>query len=241
MKRDGGELAMVALDKLEGVGSAVALPSRCRDLAVYDGARVPWSVAWVESEPRGGPASATAIGAIATRPDFRQSDAAKVVRCIEDERCLVCGGPLGRFRTFVLTTMSIVNGLSSEPPCHRECAEWWARVTPIADGRIVVAWTSRSSQPFRADGVGLGVLYRIGEPLAVRFYRGGVPVVAGAVLEEIGQGSVPLLVSARERDAAFAAEVAAKADNEPRPVAPDYEGRFRGWLSRVAEVVVRFA
>jgi hypothetical protein len=64
-------------------------------------------------------------------PDFRVMDPRKLALAVTRRLCWICGGPLGSFLTFTVGPMCTVNRISSEPPAHRECAQYAARVCPF--------------------------------------------------------------------------------------------------------------
>lgn len=91
------------------------LPRHMQTLPVdARGYPVPWFVEWINGVP-----------------EFRAMDPAKWRLALTQSRCWVCGGTLGRHRVFVIGPMCAVNRVTSEPPCHRECAEWSARNCPF--------------------------------------------------------------------------------------------------------------
>lgn len=97
------------------------LPKRMRGLPLDKrGFPVPWFVPWINGEP-----------------EFRIADDEKFYRAIRQRRCWVCGEELGRFVSFVAGPMCGINRTSSEPPSHRECAEWSARNCPFLTLRQV--------------------------------------------------------------------------------------------------------
>src|SRR5215831_3288717 len=84
------------------------LPRRLKALPVdARGYPVPWFVAWHDGVP-----------------DFRIADTAKWRRAVRERRCWVCGDRLGRYLAFVIGPMCGINRTTTEPPLHRECAEW---------------------------------------------------------------------------------------------------------------------
>jgi hypothetical protein len=91
------------------------LPRHMRTLPVdRRGYPIPWFVDWVDGVP-----------------EFRAMDGRKWRFAIRTGACWVCGGPLGRHRTFVIGPMCAVNRVTSEPPSHHDCAEWSARNCPF--------------------------------------------------------------------------------------------------------------
>jgi hypothetical protein len=94
---------------------AVDMPPRLRNLPRdARGYPVPWFVDW----PNG-------------VPDFRVVDARKYPRAVRERRCWICGDIMGRYMAFVIGPMCAINRISSEPPSHRECAEYAAQVCPF--------------------------------------------------------------------------------------------------------------
>ena len=94
-----------------------ALPANMRGLDVDErGYPIPWFVARLDDGS----------------PEFRAMDPGKWLRAIRDKLCWVCGGPIVvPFYAFVIGPMCGVNRTTSEPPCHRSCAEWSARNCPF--------------------------------------------------------------------------------------------------------------
>lgn len=71
-------------------------------------------------------------------PEFRAADPRKLIRCIKEALCWVCGEKLHRSRlgfrstiAFAIGPMCAVNKISAEPPSHPDCAEWSARNCPF--------------------------------------------------------------------------------------------------------------
>jgi hypothetical protein len=93
------------------------LPDRISQLPIGDnGYPVPWFVATM-------PATG--------KPDHRVVNPAKVDDAVSKGLCFVCGHPLGRFCSFVVGPMCTVNRITSEPPCHKECAIFSAIACPF--------------------------------------------------------------------------------------------------------------
>jgi len=68
------------------------------------------------------------------KPDIRRVSAAKFHRCIKERLCWLCGEALDEVVTFVLTKEAAQDRIWTEPPCHRECAEYALVACPfIAD------------------------------------------------------------------------------------------------------------
>lgn len=75
---------------------------------------VPFFVAWVNGEP-----------------DHRIVDARRVNDALRFGLCFVCGQEIGRWLTFPVGPMCVVNRTTSEPPSHKDCAIYSARVCPF--------------------------------------------------------------------------------------------------------------
>jgi hypothetical protein len=165
---------------------------------------VPWFVDWLDG-----------------KPEFRAMDRAKFFRAIKEKLCWVCGGRLGVHVTFVAGPMCGINRTSSEPPNHRECAEWSAincpflsqpRMVRREDGLppgtgesmsgfgikrnpgVAMLWHARGYEVFRVDN---GVLITMGEPESVDWYACGRKATREEVLESIESGLPNLLEVAR--------------------------------------------
>lgn len=176
------------------------LPAAMRKLPVdADGHPVPFFVAKVNGEY-----------------DFRIMDSVAIKRCILEELCWVCGNPMNSARgTFVIGSMCAVNRTSSEPPSHFDCAVYSAThcpflITPRRKRRtkdlpedhrspggvmiernpqVALVWTSRKWWPYRVPN---GVLFNIGEPLAVQWFHQGRAASRDEVVAAIESG-LPIL------------------------------------------------
>jgi hypothetical protein len=188
------------------------LPPRIARLFVHDGWPVPWFV------DRGEDGTGT--------PDFRVVDKRKFGQAIKERRCWVCGDLLGHWLAFPIGTMCSITRTISEPPCHRECAEWSIQHCPFlsnpamvrrlgdlpADSEeaagagltrnpgVMALWMTRTFETFRvARGqVGNpGVLITIGEPADVTWWREGRPATRDEVKASVESGLPNLLVMAK--------------------------------------------
>src|SRR6266403_5903520 len=91
------------------------LPARMKQLPLdHRGYPVPYFVSYIDGVP-----------------DFRAADINKLRRAVKEQRCWLCGDHLGVHRTFVIGPMCCVNLVSSEPPCHLECAKYAAEACPF--------------------------------------------------------------------------------------------------------------
>ncbi len=92
------------------------------------------------------------------KPEFRAADPNKIVRCVKEALCWVCGeklhrSPLGFKSTiaFAIGPMCAVNRISAEPPSHPACAEWSARNCPFLARPNM---KRREDEDFNAETVG---------------------------------------------------------------------------------------
>lgn len=155
---------------------------------------MPWFVADVDGEP-----------------DFRIVRPGGTAIAWSQGRCWVCGGSLGKFKTFLIGPMCAINRVSAEPPSHRECADWSARACPFLsrphakrrdhdkpegtvepagvmlarNPGVALAWTTRNPRKRRVPN---GVLFNIGDPTDVRWYAHGRAATREEVLESIESG-----------------------------------------------------
>lgn len=182
----------------------IEIPPRMRALPISDtGYPVPWFVAKVQ-------------GAY----DFRVADQDKLKQAINKLKplCWLCGQPLGRHFVFVLGPMCAVNRVTSEPPCHRDCAEYAIKACPfltkpnmrrnvkdLPDQRLepagygldrnpgaVVMWTTKTFTAFNPDHGKPGLLFRVGPPEHLTYWCEGRAATRDEVRASIDSG-MPLL------------------------------------------------
>ena len=182
----------------------VPMPARVAGLPRNQvGYPIPWFVATLDDGVR----------------DFRVGDLAKMVDATNDKLCWICGGRLGAFMTFVIGPMCAVNTISGEPPSHRDCATYAARVCPFLSrpdmqrrpgGKpddtvpaagvmlernpgVALVWTTRSYKPFNPDRGNAGILYEIGRPTEVSWWVQGRAATRAEILDSI-QAGLPALI-----------------------------------------------
>jgi hypothetical protein len=183
--------------------SPIAPPPRVARLPPdAHGRPVPWFVAWIEGVP-----------------DFRVVARGKVAQAIAGRRCFICGEELGRWLTFPVGPMSVINQTAPEPPSHKDCALYAVRVCPFlvrpGKGRretglpqghaltthapghtlahnpgLAALWTTREQQPF--DGGSGDVLFRMGAPEEVSWFTEGRSAGRAEVLEALAAESARL-------------------------------------------------
>lgn len=162
--------------------ASIVPPRMCHRPIDERGYTVPWFVEWING-----------------KPDFRVMDRRKFYLAIKNRLCWLCGEKLGVFMTFCIGPMCVVNRITSEPPCHLECAEYAAKGCPFLThphakyrtGKLpndaqetpgmlthnptaCALYTTRSYRPRAVnDGVNEGVLLMLGEPESVTFWHKG--------------------------------------------------------------------
>jgi len=192
----------------------VRLQHRLRD---HRGFIVPYFVAWLDAE---GNQTIEAEG----KPDFRVVDHRRLADCVNYKRCWLCGNALGVHMAFVLGPMCTINKIISEPPSHKECAEYAMKACPflsrprmrrnekdLPENRVEAAgepqtrnpgtmalWMTRSYQPFRAHAGNDGVLFRVGPWEQVQWWREGRHATRAEALAALEEGYELLKVTAAE-------------------------------------------
>ena len=101
---------------------------------------VPWFVDWVNGEP-----------------EFRAMDRRKLLTAIQELRCWVCGEKLWPEKIFVVGPMCAVNRISSEPPSHRECAQFSARACPFLSKPQMIRREDAIADALRKGAAGIAV------------------------------------------------------------------------------------
>jgi hypothetical protein len=90
------------------------IPERLRFFPEQNGYIVPWFVAQMDG-----------------KYDFRVIDATKFVPALNKKLCWICGQKLGAYLAFPIGPMCAINRTVSEPPSHRECAEYAVKACPF--------------------------------------------------------------------------------------------------------------
>lgn len=175
------------------------MPAHIARLPLDDrGYPVPFFVQWIDG-----------------KPDFRLMDGAKLVRAVKEKRCWICGGQLtGRYVTFCVGPMCIVNLISAEPPSHLDCATFAVQacpflVLPKAQRReadlpatrtvaghmisrnpgVTAAWTTTRYTVLPVDN---GLLFRMGPVEKVSWWAEGRSATAAEVQASFESGLVIL-------------------------------------------------
>ncbi|WP_035692795.1 hypothetical protein [Bradyrhizobium elkanii] len=175
-------------------------PDRIKRLPVSaTGYYVPWFVAWIDREP-----------------DFRVIGPGKLAQAVNRKLCWICGQPLGVYKAFPIGPMCAINRNISEPPSHWECAEYAVQACPfLANPRMrrnekdlpsdhrepagtmirrnpgaIGIWVTKQYSAVRC---GDGVLFRLGDPERVVWYRERRKATRAEVEESIETGLPELL------------------------------------------------
>lgn len=183
---------------------AVPVPPRVAKLPVHRGYPVPWFVAWIDGVP-----------------EFRVVGEGRLQDALETRRCWICGGAMGSFVAYVIGPMCSVNRTSAEPPSHRDCAEFAARACPfltrphmvrrtdgLPDGTVDAPGISLDRNPgvagvwvqrgrIAARRVDHSLLFRLGDPTEVTWWRQARPATRGEVVASIEAGLPELLEVAK--------------------------------------------
>lgn len=199
------------------------MTTRIAALPVFRGYPVPWFVAWFAGETE------TLRGEGV--PDFRVLASGSRSDAHNRRRCWICGEyPLGVHQAFVVGPMCAVNRTSAEPPSHFDCAAWAVKACPFmvrphmvrreaglpgeteeAPGLmlkrnpgVTLIWVTRKYGLRRLPDD--EVLFDIGQPEWVAFYREGREASRDEVLDSINSGLPSLReIAALQGDHALAA------------------------------------
>jgi len=94
------------------------IPAFLSHLKTYSGYPVPFTQAWING-----------------KPDFRAVDPAMTIQCAQDKLCAICGRRLGEKSCFIGGPLSKTNRLFTDPPMHKQCAEFAAHTCPFVSGK----------------------------------------------------------------------------------------------------------
>jgi len=185
----------------------IGIPNQMKHLRISEeGYPVPWFVHWVDENT----------------PDFRVFNEEKFRSAFQNNRCWLCGKILGKYKTFVIGPMCMINRVNAEPPSHRACATYAAMTCPfltqpkmrrnevrelpenkkiagipiMRNPGVCVLWTTYDFKPVKVNG---GILFELGKPEGVEFFAQGRPATRDEVLASIVTG-LPLLREADNYD-----------------------------------------
>jgi hypothetical protein len=179
---------------------------------------VPWFVVWKDGEPV-----------------FPAFDPQKWRRAVyrQSRRCWVCGEPLGRTLVFCIGPMCAINRITSEPPCHLDCATYAVMVCPfivnprmgrvpeakVPGGKIIppagmhddrnpgimLLWPTEDYRVIRMDN---GPLLEIDAPTgSVQWWTLGRRATPREAADAFANGAVKLRMIAEAEDAAAVKEL----------------------------------
>jgi hypothetical protein len=162
------------------------------------------------------------VATIDGKPDFRVVRENGILIAIKSGTCWLCGEKLGRYQAYVIGPMCGVNRTTSEPPCHRECAEYAARACPFLTRPMAVrnernmpehqdpaghmikrnpgcalVWVQKT--PPRLFTVENGFLFRLDDPSEVTFWARGRKATLDEVRASVHSG-MPILAEMAEKD-----------------------------------------
>jgi hypothetical protein len=199
MKRTPDDFVAEMKTRLNARTSDIPVPRRMAHLPVApSGYVVPWFVSKLDDGSY----------------DFRAFDWIKLQRAMKQKLCWLCGQSVGRRLAFVIGPMCMVNRVTSEPPSHRDCAEYAVRACPfltqprmrrnavdLPEGAhapagehldrnpgAVAIYVTLDYRPFRPDKGKAGFLFELGAPIDIAFYREGRQATRAEVLESIDSG-----------------------------------------------------
>lgn len=170
---------------------------------------VPWFVQWIDGQP-----------------EFRVMNHHKWVMAAKQRLCWVCGEKLPPGKdVFVIGPMCAVNRVTSEPPCHIECARFSAQACPflsmpkakrreanmpeggsvagvgiMRNPGVTCLWICNGWKVFDA---GNGQLFKLPSPRAVEWWSEGTSATKEQIMESINSG-LPILEDAAKIDGSAA-------------------------------------
>lgn len=202
--------------------AGIPMPQRIIHLPTdHRGFPVPKFVAWIDG-----------------KADHRVMNPAYLTHAVQKRLCWICGQKLGSYKTSVIGCMCAINRVISEPPSHRECAEFAVKACPFlarpqahrreagmpevelheAPGvmlernpGVTCLWISKSyPTPFRAYAGNDGILFHLAEPSETIWYREGRLATRAEVDAAIKEGLPALEQYAVEEGETAIAALAAK-------------------------------
>jgi hypothetical protein len=196
----------------------IPMPDRIKRLPLdHRGFPVPWFVAWIDGQA-----------------DHRVIGPQRLEPAIKRRLCWTCGEPLGRYFVSLIGCMCSVNRVISEPPSHRDCAEYSVRACPFLsrptmhrreaglpeerheaagfglkrNPGVTCLWISKDyPKPFRAYAGQRGLLFQLQEPIETVWYREGRLATRQEIIEAIDDGLPNLMGPAREEGPAAVKEL----------------------------------
>lgn len=155
-------------------------------------------------------------------PDFRIVKRGWFKNCVENNVCWLCGGKLGRRKWFVIGPMCAITHATTEPPSHRQCAEFAVKNCPfltkpmakrndkdmpdhqpmvgtpiMRNPGVVCVWETLSYQVQRVDH---GYMIFVGPAEEATFWHEGRLATRPEVEASVGGGMPALVDSALAQD-----------------------------------------
>lgn len=151
-------------------------------------------------------------------PEFRLADSTKLIRCLKQSLCWVCGQPLGSNKAFVIGPMCSISRTTTEPPSHFDCANYSVMACPfltkpqmvrredeLTDANkgnvagemiernpgVSCVWVTKSYKVF-PDPKGKPLI-KVGNPLSVAWWKEGRQATRAEVEASIESGCPALL------------------------------------------------
>lgn len=161
-------------------------------------------------------------------PDFRIMNAHHMANCIKRGLCWICGDLLGSHKAFTIGPMCCINRISPEPPAHLECATFAAKACPFLSNAMAKRRERdlpehRSLAGMIEDNPGMtaiwvtrfyslmfvqnGVLFCLGDPVALEFYKEGHPATRAEIDAKITERFPILQKAAAEEGRGAIAEL----------------------------------
>jgi hypothetical protein len=179
-------------------------------------------------------------------PDFRIIGAGKVEQALLTNVCWICGRKLAKNKAFVVGPMCAINRTTAEPPSHRSCAMFAAQVCPflsqprmrrntkgLPDERKEPGGTMLLHNPgvccvwvtheFAVMPVDNGTLFRLGNPVEVRWLCHGQPATRREVVQAMDKG-LPILIDVAKEESEDALKALLQAVHRVRQYLPPVQG-----------------
>ena len=157
------------------------------------------------------------------KPDFRIASAEYRAQAFKYGYCWVCGDQLGAHKVYAIGPMCVINRTTSEPACHRACAEYAVKACPFllrprmrrlphaddvesrSPGGIMLErnpgciclYETKEAKGF-SDGIG-SWLIRLGKPTKVDWWAEGRTATRSEIQASIDSG-YPLLLAEAKKD-----------------------------------------
>ena len=90
--------------------------------------------------------------------DFVHVDPARLENAYRRGLCTLSGEPLGKFVSFVVGPMCIINRVAAEPPCIPELGKWAAQVCPFLSQPLAKRPKHDAGAEANVPGIMLGAL-----------------------------------------------------------------------------------